>query len=236
MLRVLAVAVISTCFVAAADAKCAMMGLAPEVLTPAGATIVPGGGIVVGVADAPRGDLGEGDASNQPGWRLRIGARGVTPTVIALAPGLSVYRVPGGTAGATLIDDRRATVGSIQVGTKTAVLAAPRVKRITYDSGQGRRPFAEVSVELVGGVPAGAIALVIADAKGKARSWGRVTTGKTAVLGYDRKRCRVLANGTVESRSGDKVTVFYVDASGRTSPRSRPFVIGAARAGAADPD
>src|SRR5437762_9339930 len=91
----------------AADAKCAMMGLVPTVLTADGATIAPDGGIVVGVSDAQDGSVDPGDAAEQPGWRLRISARAIQPTTVGLAPGLVLYRVPADATEASLIDDRR---------------------------------------------------------------------------------------------------------------------------------
>jgi hypothetical protein len=75
---------------------------------------------------------------------------------------------------------------------------------------------------------------VIADAKGKARSWRRVKAGEASVLGYSLTRCRVLANGTVESKPGDKITAFWVDASGRPSKHSRPIAIAGAKASVDD--
>ena len=215
----------------AADAKCAMMGLEPSVITVSGATIAPDGGILVGAIDAQGGATDPGDAASQAGWRLKLSTRAVQPTLVPLAPGLVLYKLPTDAKGADLIDDKRASVGSVVIGPKIPLLAAPKLRRITYDSGLGRRPFAVVSIELDGAAPAGAVAIVIADAVGKARSWGRIEAGKTTQRGYDRSRCRVLANGTVESKTGERVTVFYVDASGRKSAASKAFTIAALHPG-----
>lgn len=229
-MRALLVA-LSICAVApaarTAEAKCARWGLAPNVLTPRDAAIPPDGGILVGAEDSEDGSLDDGDVAHQPGWRLRIGSRVATPTLTALAPGLVVYRLPADAVDAQLIDDKRQLVGKVTVGGKTPALAAPKLKRLRYEARLGRRASARLTVELAGPAPAGAVALVIADASGnKARSWGRVAAaGDTTVPGYDRGRCRVLPNGTIESKPGDRVTAFWVDGAGRRSRTSPPMVV-----------
>lgn len=207
------------------EAKCAMWGLNPDVLTATGATIAADGGILVGATDAEDGELEPGDVASQPGWRLRIGSRVVQPTLVTIAPGLVLYKLPADAKEASLIDDKRATVGKVTVGPKTPMLGAPKIKRIAYASNQGRKPSAEVTVELAAAPPSGAVALVIADAAGKPRSWRAVEGGKLQQLGYSRRRCKVLANGTVESKPKERVTVFWVDASGRKSPSSAAYAI-----------
>ncbi len=218
-----------------ADAKCAMWGLEARVLTKDGATIAPDGGFLVGAMDAEDGETRKGDAAAQSGWRLKLGARAATPTLVTLAPGLVLYKVPADATDAQLIDDKRAIVGKLTVGPRTAPLAAPKIKQVTHDGAQGRRPYAKVNVELAGAAPAGAVALVLADVNGKARSWGLVEPG-TTVRALDRGRCRVLANGTIESRPGDRVTAHWVDASGRMSPPSAAIAVVAARPAAPEED
>ena len=209
----------------AADAKCAMWGLAPDVLTPSNTAITADGGIVVGALDHEDGSVDPGDTASQAGWRLRIGSRVANPTLVPIAPGLVLYKLPADAKEALLIDDKRATVGKVTVGAKTPALAAPKIKKIKYGANSGRRPSARITVEFVGTAPDGAIALVLADAKGKPRSWGRVSGGATTALAFDRGRCRVLANGTIESKPGERVTAFWVDSSGRKSPASGAMAI-----------
>jgi len=80
-------------------------------------------------------------------------------------------------------------------------------------------------VTLDGPPPAGVVALVLADAKGKPRSFGLVADAATEIQVYAHGRCGVVPNGTVESSIGDKVTLFWVDASGRKSPASKAMTI-----------
>jgi hypothetical protein len=208
-----------------ADAKCAMMGLAPEVLTPKSAVIAPEGGIVVGAVSEQDASLDDKDAAEQPGWRLRVGSRVEQPVTLTLAPGLVVYKLPDAAKDVALINDRRAMVGNVSVGPKTAVLGAPKIKKIVHEARQGKRPFATVQIELSAPAPAGVIALVIADSKGKTRSWGQAQPGTTSVFGYERRRCQVLSNNTVESRPGDKISVYWIDAGGRKSAASTATVV-----------
>jgi hypothetical protein len=208
-----------------ADAKCAMMGLAPEVLTPKNAVIAPEGGIVVGAVSEQDASLDDKDAAEQPGWRLRFGSRVEQPVMLTVAPGLVVYKLPATAKDGALIDDRRAMVGNVTVGPKTAVLGAPKIKKIVHEARQGKRPYAIVQIELSAPAPDGAIALVLADTKGKTRSWGQVKTGATSVFGYERRRCQVLSNDTVESKPGDKISVYWIDAGGRKSAASTATVV-----------
>ncbi len=204
------------------------MGLKPSVLTPAGAMVAPDGGLLVGAIDADDDELEAGDPASQAGWRLRLGSRVASPTLVPLAPGLVLYKLPAATKEAQLIDDKRAVIGSVTVGPKAA-LGAPKIKKITHDSVRGRRPVGRVTVELTGPAPDDAVAIVLADAKGKPRSWGKVVNKGGTLRAFERGRCRVLANETVESKPGDRITVFWVDASGRKSPLSAITVVGGAK-------
>lgn len=210
------------------------MGLAPEVLTPMDAVIAGDGGFLVGAADARSGAMDPGDVAAQSGWRLRSGSRVASPTLVTLAPGLVLFKLPADAADGQLIDDKRATIGKVTVGPKTAVLGAPKIKKITHDSGGGRKPFVTITVELAA-VPDGAVALVLADSKGMPRSWHLVDGKATKQLAFERRRCRILANGTIESKPGERVTAYWVDASGRKSAASAASAIVAGRI-AADTD
>jgi hypothetical protein len=209
----------------AADAKCAMMGLEPSVLTPSGATIAPDGGIVVGVDDVQGDRATPGDPAKQPGWRIKFGSRVASPTLVQLAPGLVLYKLPADAKDGTLIDDKRATVGTVTVGAKLPALGAPKVAKIDFEAALGRKPYTYVTVELSSPAPDGTVALVLADAKGTPRSWGVAKAGDKSVRAFDQRRCRIKANGTVESKPGDKLTAFWVDASGRTSPLSAAVAV-----------
>ena len=203
-----------------ARAKCKIMGLTPSVLTPTRAAIAKDGGILVGALDSDDGELAEGDAARQDGWRIRVGSQATTPTIVLLAPGLAIYKLPPDAKAGVLLDHKRTVVGEVTIAaTPPAPLPAPKIKKASYTARTGRRPYARLDIEL-DKVPAGAIAIVVTDATGKARSWGQIEAGKTTVRGFDRERCQVLANGTVESKPGDSIKVVFVDAGGRKSPPS----------------
>lgn len=210
-----------------AGADCAVSGLEARVLTPA-ATVVPvDGGIVVGAFNASRGKLDPGDAAVLPGWRLRVGNDVVKPQIKQIAPGLAIYRVAVANAfDAKLEDDQHAVVATVKPARRGGdPLAAPAIKRISFVDQHNRHSSTRVTVELAGDAPAGAIALVLADAKGAPRSW--TVAGGTTLSVFATSDCAVLPNGTVPSKAGDKVTLFWLGADGRVSPATKPLVIAA---------
>ena len=229
MLR--SIAIVAGCALLAASpspgqAKCARMGLAPVVLTPQNAAVPLDGGVVVGITGAP-GDHGDVDEVVQRTWRFRVGAALHEPKIETLAPGLAVYRLPVKAPKAQLEDGGKVVQGKITFGEdKPLALAAPKVKRITHQRTiTGRGSSARTEVELGEAVPPGAVAIVLADAKGAARSWGGIDVGALGAVPYAQSRCGVLPNGTLESSAGDQVTVFWVDRAGRRSPASAPVKI-----------
>jgi hypothetical protein len=219
-----------------ADAKCAMWGLSPSVLTPVKDSLYADGFLVF-AQNTEHGALDPGDVADQPKWRVRYGTKVVEPKRETFAPGLVLYQLAGGPV-AELLDDKQKVVSKIQVNKdkRAMAFAPPKVKRITHDSHQGRKPSVDVIAELEGVVPSDIVAIVIVDAKGKALSWGRPEAGKTSVGVHRERRCQAMANGTVSPRPGDKVTLFYVSEGGQKSPASNPIVIVAARPGAKPDD
>ena len=210
---------------AQAHADCAVTGLEPHVLTPPN-TVVPGdGGIVVGAMTAARGKLDPGDAAMQPGWRLRVGSDMIKPPIASIAPGLAVYRVAVANAyDAKLEDDQRAVIATVKPARRGGdALAVPRIKRIWYVEQHSRRGGSAVTLELDGDSPAGAVALVLADARGTARSW--TVAGGTTLSPFSSPDCAALPNGTIPSKAGDKVTLFWLGADGRVSPATKPLAI-----------
>lgn len=204
-----------------ADAKCAMSHLRPKVVTTS--SIIAGGGFVVATEQVPYDVEDRGDAM-QPSWKLDAGGAKSAPATDTLAPGLVVYRVPmaGEVAlvnGTTVIAKLTATKGN------PAPLAAPKVKGIRHDKTLGRRSSAHTTVTLDGAPPPGAVALVLTDAKGTARTFGLVESAGAEVTVYAHGRCGVVPNNTIESKPGDKVKLFWVDASGRVSPASKLLTV-----------
>jgi len=204
-----------------ADAKCAMSHLRPDVLTTQASI---GGGIVVAAESAPYDVADEGDAV-QPTWKLEVGGVTSTPKIDVLAPGLAVYRLPAAAGDATLLDGTKVIAKVTTIRTQPVQLLAPKVKGVRHEKRLGRRASAYTRVALDGAPPDGVVALVLADAKGKPRSFGVVTAGEKEITVYAHPRCGVVPNDTVESKPGDRVTLFWVDASGRTSPVSKPVTV-----------
>lgn len=224
MFRLACAAFLATALVSPlASAKCAMGHLAPKVMTTA--PIPAGGGIVVATLDVPYSEADEGDAV-QPSWQLDVGDAKSAPKIDTLAPGLAVYRVPAGTGTIKLLDGTKVrATATFAKGDAPAALAAPKLEAVRHDRTYGRRASAFTTVTLDGAPPAGAVALVLADAKGKPRSYGLVEGTGTELRVYAQSRCSVLPNGTIESKMGDKVTLFWVDQSGRKSAPSKVIEI-----------
>jgi len=207
------------------DAKCAMQHQQPKVLTQAVAAPVDGGGIVVGTQSVPY-DLPERGEALQPTWGFLTGRDLMQPVITVLAPGLVVYRVQPNTRTTGELTDGTAVIAKLTfTKDKVARLPAPRVKAIRQSTADDRRWSPTTSVTLDGTVPADAVAIVLFDAKRKARSWREVTAGASEVEAFARGRCEVVPNGTVESRVGDKVSVAWVDRYGRLSAASKLVTI-----------
>lgn len=143
------------------------------------------------------------------------------PSIDTLAPGLAVYRLPPRATSVKLVAGKTTIATATTSKAKPADLSAPRVTTVRHERTLGRRPSAYTRVMLDGGVPAGMAALVLADAKGKARSFGLVDPTSNEITVYAHSRCGTVANNTVESSVGDKVTLRWVDQSGRLSPPSK---------------
>lgn len=204
-----------------AEAKCAMSHLRPAVLTKQASA---GGGIVVATEQVSWDVKDEGDAV-QPTWKLQMGGTTSAPQIEVIAPGLAVYRLPAAAGDATLVDGTRVIATVTTIRTQPVQLLAPKVKSVRHEKTLGRRSSAYTIVALDGAVPENVVALVLADAKGKARSFGLVSKDDKEVTVFAHPRCGVVPNNTVESKVGDKVTLFWVDASGRKSPASRALAV-----------
>jgi len=170
------------------------------------------------------GKLDPGDVAVQASWRVRIGADARPPAIATIAPGLAVYRVAAtDSETATLEDDKHRALITVKVVHTADKLAAPRVKRVYHSVSHGRHGSTDVIAVLDGSAPEGALALVLADEKGVARSWGQGSGSAWTVLSSG--GCRTIPNGTVLSGAGDKVTLFWLGADGRVSPATKPLVV-----------
>jgi hypothetical protein len=200
---------------APADAKCAMGHLAPRVLTK---QAFAGSGIVVATEQVDYDVEDKGDAM-QPTWQLEVGGAKSAPKIDMLAPGLAVYRLPAAGGDASLVAGTKVIAKVTLLRGQPKQLVAPKVKSIVHNKTIGRRSSAFTTVTLDGPPPENMVALVLADAKGKARSFGMVVDAGAVQLDvYAHSRCGVVPNDTIESKIGDTVTLFWVDASGRVSP------------------
>lgn len=207
---------------AQAAADCALVGLVPKVLTKPDAVIAADGGIVVGAVSEDRGPMESGDIAVQPTWKFVVPKGTITPAIETLAPGLASYRASYEVL--ELHDDKGATLAKVdKIADPRAKLDAPKVKTIKYDAPMSRRSVVRIEVTLHGAPPAGVIALVLADAKGTPKSWGPASGA--VFYPYLQRDCLTLPNGTIPSRKGDKVTLFWVDGSGRKSAFTKPMTI-----------
>lgn len=228
-MRTIAVILIAMAFApATVDAKCARMGQRPIVLTP-DVTVPAGseGGIVIGTEAIGWDQDDEGQAEKAP-WGFITGDDLEQAKVTPLAPGLIV-----------LTTQQPGTGGERELGTKKAVirwgkdkvplLAAPKVRAVTYKVVPGMRGTNErTMIELSADPPAGAVAVILADAKtGKARTWAKAE-GRS-IAADETRRCAPMPDGTIRSKPGDKVTVRWVDKHGRLSPPSGTIVVAALR-------
>jgi len=210
-----------------AGAECAKPRQHPVVLNDG----TDGGALVVATVGGFTGD-DEGEAL-QPSWTFKIGTATAKPVITTPAPGLVVYAVPKGVASAELYDGKaaraRVTRGTAMI---PPPLEAPAIKAIERTQTPLRRGTSNTHtvVTLAGPSPAGAVALVVADAKGTARSYGIVDTGEASVTVYSQVRCSVVPKGTVDSQLGDKVTLRYVDKRGRIGAATKPIEITSAPA------
>lgn len=205
-----------------ADAKCAMQHLAPKVLTDG--PIATGGGFVVAEVDGAD-DARDSVSAAQPTWTLAAGGTKAAPKLVTLAPGLVVYRVEK--AGETSLVDGTTVLATATAGAPAGrTLPAPKVNAIRHEKTLGRRASAFTRVTLAEPPPDGALALVLTDANGKARSFGLVDEDDLSVITvYAHSRCGVVPNKTVESSAGQRVKLFWVDRSGRSSPTSKLVTI-----------
>jgi hypothetical protein len=198
---------------------CARPQIPTQPLTPAG-DIAKDGGVVVSMEDAARA----------PKLVFARGKQDVVAKTTVIGPGLVVYTPPS--AGEWSLQAGTKAMVKIKTGADAKPLAAPSVKSIKYNSVSGRRGISVwVLVDVNGAVPAGAVALVVFDDKGKPKSWGRVgqvppdpSAKTTAVNVFSSGSCTVLPNGTEASLLAQKVQIAWLDSSGRLSAMTKAVV------------
>jgi len=207
---VLLAALVMTSKAAAGD--CAMVEFYPNVITPAATNVGDKGGVVVAqvaFANKPK--------TAATTWRFR-GAK-TAPKVISIAPGLDVYQ-PSTTGKLELTDGDGKAMIAVTAGGKRAELVAPVVTKLQFHENRGRHSSASLIAELSGDPPDGAVALVVFDKDGKARSFGTVVRNAKQVTAFSRSDCGGPFKGTIESRTGDEVKLAWLDAGGTLSKQT----------------
>ncbi|CAN5865345.1 hypothetical protein BH11MYX2_BH11MYX2_32550 [soil metagenome] len=185
------------------------------------------GGLVVATTNKHTGTGTEGEAW-QPTWVFVHGAKTQKPTLVALAPGLAVYRLPAGTTDADLSDGTNVRAHVVAGDASYKALAAPLVQTVSHLTARSiRGSTGATTVTIKGDVPTTAIAMLILDAKTKkAFSYGLVQPASGPVLAvYAQGRCSALPNGTVAPRVGQRVILQWVDSLGRLSAASKSIAI-----------
>jgi hypothetical protein len=206
-----------------ARAECAEVRVAPAVLTTNPVMPKTGGGILV-YTDT-RAQTDEGEAA-QPTWEFRSSHPHHVPvvpaTITTLAPGLVVY-TPASELTVDELHDGTTRRSKYEVGYDDAKpLATPSVKSIAFASEATRRGNAGWTlVQLAAPPPAEAVAMIVYNAKGTAMSYGLVK-GSDEIYVYSHGPCSVEPTGTLVPRTGQKVTLRFVDQYGLLSKPSKP--------------
>ena len=215
--------------IAAGD--CMPSQLAAQVITLSGSVVPSDGGIVVAATVSGSYDpanRGSGAANVvQPKWQLRGSNGAMAPKIDLVAPGLAVYRVPADSASVTLEDDGGKAVAKVTTSKSKpgATYPAPKVKKLEYIATLSRHSMQRIEATLEVEPAKLTYAIVIADAKGKAKAWGMIGKGLTQ-FPYLHSDCGSVPNGTSVPKPGDMVTLFYVDSVGRRSEPSKPIKLG----------
>jgi hypothetical protein len=210
---------------------CARYGIAAELRTLPAETIPPDGGVLVGYGqpteDQPA--VEQADPSAHPEWRFRVKTskgKKVRPTLVTIAPGLSVYRTK--TRGKVVLTDGKGKkLGAFTISRKKAAFAAtaPVLKKVEIMRYSSSRGGTSVGADATfdGKPPAGAYAVVVYDsASGNAMSWALTGDNSSSALGIYSSpgRCSSIPPGTEQPSAGQKLEVAWVDHFGRISPHS----------------
>jgi hypothetical protein len=223
------VAVIAPSTPAGAGA-CAVMDPSAMPVTLKDAVIEDGGGVIVGIGYTGEKSSGGSEVVTQPGWRFRDGGKLVAPTIDKIAPGLAVYRLPASkTQTYVLENDKHIAIVAVRRSKDrdAAVLPAPMptgAEHATFVSPRDRSE--SVTLHLIAPAPRGALALVVYGPDGAPRSFGPVADNAKDVVVYrSRGRCELAVPGEVATHAGERITVAWLDASGRLSATSRAIEI-----------
>ncbi|MBL8620755.1 MAG: hypothetical protein JNK64_05600 [Myxococcales bacterium] len=185
------------------------------------ATVVPGGGVLIGWSNDGDDDAPALDAVGR--WGFTAGTPSVAAKAEVLAPGLTVIRPAStGARRLTLRDDH----GKKQVAV-TIVRKAPRplpapvatVETRRFNGGP-RGGSSASAVARFAAVPGGAVAVIAYDARGNALAWARVGGSREVGLASTPGRCRPNPPGLDVPSAGQQLQLAWVDRHGRVSARS----------------
>lgn len=243
-IALLSVSLLSVAIGPANAAPCRPLHNVARVLTPNDAAIAHDGGVLVMATPETPGDNqviadGSGDAAQQPTWKLVQRKRNIRTMMTVLAPGLVRYDVVGNNIGAQRLVGPLGKVLISYVRNSAAAkadrVAAPDVSSVESASyGDDRRRTITYTANFGTAAPSGTVAAVIygqdpATSAEQAWRWTVVPQGATTfVIERQGRSCGAPTVGTVALSASSIVSVAWVDASGRLSPRSKPIKITAA--------
>lgn len=234
----LATALISMAPRQARAGACNRIGLEAEVLTHPGDEVPAGAGVLIGWGpqssydeDADTVEWGE-DPSVRPKWRFQVGKRRSKPTLVAIAPGLAVYRPGKLTGKIALVDRKGKKVVSVKVGKKKRAFTAagPDVTAVELSQYTAPRSGTSTGViaELGATPPTGAVALVVYDStSARPMTWAGVKgqAVKQFNVYATPGRCGSLPPDTEAPFTGQKVKLAWVDQFGRVSAMSNEVTV-----------
>ena len=215
----------------AADAKCARNVAVPVILTTRDTKLPDDGGVLVGWQpsfDDPSAAM-TGDPTDQPTWTATDGKTKLVLTRVALAPGLSMYKVTG-TGEVTLT--AKQPLGTFHHDAKAGAntMAAPALSSMVFVKQKAVR-WAErtATAHFKSAPPAAAAAVIVYSVTAKGNTpIGFATLPDThdtlteIATFHDRGHCDVLLDSARPPNPGENVVVAWVDSFGRLSPTSKP--------------
>jgi hypothetical protein len=198
------------------------LGFLPLLLTAEGARIDQHGGVVV-AAISTRLERATFVDPTQQDWLFGNGAQHVKVVRTVIAPGLTVH-APALTSPELVFEDQsqHAMIKvHYQPTTDATVLAAPKVDAVTFsDRNLGVMLRAITIAKLGAAPPPGAVALVVFGGD-KPRSWARIEDrSRLDITVYADDDCELRIPGTIATRTGDRVSLAWLDATGHLSARS----------------
>ncbi|HPH69795.1 MAG TPA: hypothetical protein PLF40_28785 [Kofleriaceae bacterium] len=212
-----------------AAAPCRPIMPVAQLVTPKDAAVPADGGVLVSWVP---GDPSDGVATTDKGWSIKHGKRKLSVTTAVLAPGLVRYDADGAGVQQFLDGDGKQllsyTRAPAQAGAATVWAAAPEMKAIEMVRIDRQRfSTTTYTAKLTTAVPAKAVAVIVYTYDKKAKAdvalrWAKVAEGNTSItLDWQGRSCGGMAQGTVALQPANKLSLAWVDATGRVSAHSK---------------